>query len=270
MDVRFTPLVGPTCHSPLSPFPPFFFLQEGASHGAELPPAVCRPLREARRHGAELQPARVPPPCRPHLACRPCLAAGRRALGPPAPFAASASRPTTAPPLRRPPPCPPPLDLCAAAAMASSAGALLRRGRRRCPSPPWPRPCSCCWCWLPSPRRSPARPRSRRRRSSRRCSLQAFRPHKRALGWRDGREMGAWGSREERRERDGAVTGERRRVRAERSELVRQISWDRANPHLHRIYLSWVRSVPCCLHPNTPKRGSTHPGWTPSPNQTQG
>ena len=211
---------------------------------------------------------------RPHLAaptsrCRPCLAADCRALGPPAPSAASASRPTTAPPSRRPPPCPPPLDLCAAAAMASSAGALLRRGRRRCPSPPWPRPCSCCWCWLPSPRRSPARPRSRRRRSSRRCSLQAFRPHKRALGWRDGREMGAWGSREERRERDGAVTGERRRVRAERSELVRQISWDRANPHLHRIYLSWVRSVPYCLHPNTPKRGPTHPNWTP-PNQTHG
>jgi len=132
--------------------------------------------------------------------------------------------------------------MSSAAAMASSAGALLRRGRHRCPSPPWPRPCSSCWCWLPSPRRSPARPRSRRRRSSRRCSLQAFRPHERALGWRDGREMGAWGSREERRERDGAVTGERRRVRAERSQLVRQISWGRANPHLHRIYLS--RSAP--------------------------
>ena len=66
MDVRFTPLVGPTCHSPLSPFPPFFFLQEGASHGAELPPAVCRPLREARRHGAELQPAAARSARRPH------------------------------------------------------------------------------------------------------------------------------------------------------------------------------------------------------------
>ena len=43
-------------------------------------------------------------------------------------------------------------------------------------------------------------------------------------------------------ERDGAVTGERRRVRADRSQLVRQISWGRANPHLHRIYLS--RSAP--------------------------
>ena len=27
MDGRFTPLVDPTCHSPLSPFPPFFSLQ---------------------------------------------------------------------------------------------------------------------------------------------------------------------------------------------------------------------------------------------------
>ena len=66
MDVRFTPLVGPTCHSPLSPFPPFFFLQEGASHGAELPPAVCRPLREARRQGAELQPTAARSARRPH------------------------------------------------------------------------------------------------------------------------------------------------------------------------------------------------------------
>jgi len=73
-----------------------------------------------------------------------------------------------------------------------------------------------------------------------------------------------------RRRETGGRRQSRDRENAERSGLVRQISWDGADPHLHQIFPSWVCSNPCYLHPNAPKRGPTHPGWTPSSNQTDG
>ena len=66
-----------------------------------------------------------------------------------------------------------------------------------------------------------------------------------------------------RRRETGGRRQSRDRENAERSGLVRQISWDGADPHLHRIFPSWVRSNPCYLHPNAPKRG-------PSSDQTDG
>jgi len=74
MDVRFTPLVGPTCH-PLSPFPPFFFLQEAreprgrAAAGRVQAPPRSSPPRGRAATGASY-PTLPPPPRLPPLPCR--------------------------------------------------------------------------------------------------------------------------------------------------------------------------------------------------------
>ena len=62
-----------------------------------------------------------------------------------------------------------------------------------------------------------------------------------------------------RRRETGGRWQSRDRENAEWSGLVRQILWDGEDPHLHRIFPSWVRSNPCYLHPNAPKRGPTLP-----------
>jgi hypothetical protein len=62
-----------------------------------------------------------------------------------------------------------------------------------------------------------------------------------------------------RRRETGGRRQSRDRENAEWSGLVRQISWDGEDPHLHQIFPSWVRSNPCYLHPNAPKRSPTLP-----------
>ena len=74
----------------------------------------------------------------------------------------------------------------------------------------------------------------------------------------------------ERRERDGA---ERRRETPPSSGAERTRPPDfggRSQPPSSPNILFLGPLHPCCLHPNTPKKGPTHPGWTPSLNQTHG
>ncbi|KAG2569290.1 hypothetical protein PVAP13_7NG380275 [Panicum virgatum] len=222
MDVRFTPLVGPTCHSPLPLFPPFFFLQEGASHGAKLPPAVCRPLREARRHGAELPPPAARSARRPHPrhGLEPAAASSGAAAGLGVEEGRRGRAGSAAAGLG-------PRRGGGAAAALPGSGALLPRrrggGGHRPPPPAAQR------LGLTRRRERGVAGPIHCRRARHGVAGPVHGGHgERACRGGPGAALGEWGhgAAEERRERDGAVTGERHRVTAERSQLE-GASWEK-------------------------------------------
>jgi hypothetical protein len=70
---------------------------------------------------------------------------------------------------------------------------------------------------------------------------------------------------------DGRSDGEKMEATEPRwVRSVRQISADGVDPHLRRVFAPGSNPSPTAPQANTPKTGSTHPGWMEHPNQAQG